>query len=146
MKQIYKIDTPRAKGIMMLQMQALSHDPPKVVEVKPFQKLRTKDQNRLMWKSLMGDIAGQAFIDGRQFSQQVWHEHLKELFLPEKAEEGITTADYQKWLEMPDGSLKMVGSTTKLLTKGMSNYLEQCYAYGCDLGVMFTASPRFSNA
>ena len=127
---------------MLLQLQALSCEPVKVVEVKPFQKLRTGDQNRLMWKSLMGDIASQAFVDGRQFSQKVWHEHLKELFLPEQAEEGITTADYVKWLEMPDGSLKMVGSTTKLTTRGMSDYLEQCYAYGCELGVRFTVSPR----
>ena len=141
MKQLYKIDSQKAKEYMLLQLQALSLEPVKIVEVKPFQKLRTSDQNRLMWKSLMGDFASQAFIDGRLFSQAVWHEHLKQMFLPEQAGEG-TTADYVKWLEMPDGSLKMVGSTTKLNTRGMSDYLEQCYAYGCELGVRFSANPR----
>lgn len=47
-----------------------------------------------------------------------------------------------KWLEMPDGRLKMIGSTTKLTTSGFSDYLEQCYALGCDLDVRFTANPR----
>jgi hypothetical protein len=142
MKQLYKIDSPRAKEYMLLQLQALSLEPVKIVEVKPFQKLRTSDQNRLMWKSLLGDFASQAFVDGRLFGADVWHEHLKELFLPEHAEDGITKEGYQKWLEMPTGKLKMVGSTTKLTTRGMSDYLEQCYAFGCDLGVRFTAVPR----
>jgi hypothetical protein len=142
MKQLYKIDSPKSKDYMLLQLQALSLEPVMCVEVKPFQKIRTGDQNRLMWASLMGDFAEQAFVEGRLWSQAVWHEMLKTHFLPEQATPGITTADYKKWLEMPDGSLKMVGSTTKLTTKGMSDYLEQCYAYGCDLGVMFTANPR----
>lgn len=127
---------------MLLQMQALSLEPVMQVEVKPFQKLRTSDQNRLMWKSLLGDFASQAFVDGRLFGADVWHEHLKELFLPEQAEAGITKEGYQKWLEMPSGKLKMVGSTTKLTTKGMSDYLEQCYAFGCDLDVRFTVNPK----
>ena len=142
MKQVFKINNDTAKTSVLLKIQSLSFEPVMTVEIKPFQKLRTSDQNRLMWKSLMGDIASQAMIEGRLFSQQVWHEWLKEKFLPEQAEEGVTTADYVKWLEMPDGSLKMVGSTTKLTTRGMSDYLEQCYAYGCELGVRFTAVPR----
>jgi hypothetical protein len=142
MKQTYKIDSQKAKDYMLMQMQALSLEPVMLVEVKPFQKLRTSDQNRLMWKSLLGDFAAQAYVDGRLFGASIWHEHLKELFLPEQAEDGITKEGYQKWLEMPTGKLKMVGSTTKLTTRGMSDYLEQCYAFGCDLGVRFTAVPR----
>ena len=143
MKQIYKIDSEKAKNYMLLQMQALSLEPVKVVEVKPFQKLRTSDQNKLMWKSVMGDFAKQAYVDGRLFSEKVWHEHLKEMFLPAVETAGITHTGYVKWLEMPDGMLKMVGSTTKLTTKGMSDYLEQCYAYGCELGVRFSANPSY---
>ena len=50
MKQIYKIDTPRAKGIMMLQMQALSHDPAKVVTVDL--ETRKNSQNAAQWPIL----------------------------------------------------------------------------------------------
>lgn len=142
MKKVFKIDSEKSKHYMLMELQALSLEPVKIVEVKPYQKLRTSDQNRLMWKSLLGDFASQAFVDGRLFGANVWHEHLKELFLPEQAEDGITKEGYQKWLEMPTGKLKMVGSTTMLTTRGMSEYLEQCYSFGCDLGVRFTAVPR----
>jgi hypothetical protein len=42
---------------------------------------------------------------------------------------------------LPDGTLKMVGSTTKLTTKGMSVYFEQLYAYAVsELDVRFSAN------
>lgn len=142
MKQLYKIDSEKAKEYMLLQLQALSLEPVKIVEVKPYQKLRTSDQNRLMWKSLLGDFANQAYVDGRLFGAKTWNRHLKELYLPEHYEEGITKEGYQKWEEGIKGDLILVGSTTQLTTRGMSDYLEQCYAFGCDLGVRFTAVPR----
>ena len=67
--------------------------------------------------------------------------HLKALFLPDEASEELTLPAYVKYQEMPDGKLMMVGSTTKLTTKGMSLYFEQLYAYAVtELDVRFTAN------
>jgi hypothetical protein len=103
-------------------------------------KKRTGGQNRYQWKAILGDISRQVRINDKGYTPKIWHEHLKELFLPDAAIEGLTLPDYVKWQEMPDGSLKMVGSTTKLTTKGMSVYFEQLYAYAVsELDVRFSA-------
>ena len=103
-------------------------------------KKRTNGQNSYQWKAILGDISQQVRIDGKGFTPEVWHEHLKALFLPDVANEELTLPSYVKWQEMPDGTLKMVGSTTKLTTKGISVYFEELYAYAVsDLGVRFSA-------
>lgn len=38
------------------------------------------------------------------------------------------------------GERILIGSTTQLTTGGFSDYLEQVYSYGANLGVLFTAS------
>lgn len=143
MKQQFIITSDQAKAAAQRAITGLTFDKPMVVEIKPHVKKRNNGQNSLQWVGMLADYSMQVVIDGRQFAVNTWHEHLKEKFLPEQYEEGITLKGYQKWLEMPDGSLKMIGSTTKLTTRGMSEYMEKCYAYGAqDLGIMFTASPN----
>ena len=109
--------------------------------VKKHVKKRTNGQNKFQWKAILGDISRQVKIDGRTFSPDVWHEHFKELFLPDEPSHELTLPSYKKWQEMPDGKLKMVGSTTKLTTKGMSLYFEELFAYAViELNVKFTAN------
>jgi len=36
-----------------------------------------------MWAGLYKDLAEQAWMDGKQYSQEVWHEYCKQQFLPE---------------------------------------------------------------
>lgn len=104
---------------------------------------RRAAQNALQWASILGDFEEQVYAGGRQWSKQVWHEHLKSLFLPEKSEDGITLDGYQKYIEMPDGALRMIGSTTKLTVKGFAQYCEQCRAYGeQEFGIRFSAHER----
>ena len=111
------------------------------VVIQKHVKKRTDGQNRYQWKAILGDISRQVRIDGKSYTPKIWHEHLKELFLPDEASEELTLPGYIKWQEMPDGTLKMVGSTTKLTTKGMSIYFEQIYAYAVnELDVRFTAN------
>lgn len=141
-QQLIINETPQSLFHAIEALKNLDRSQPHTVTIAPLTKRRTKDQNKLQWKSMLGDIASQAMLANRYFGVKVWHEYMKEKFLPETYQEGITLKDYEKWLEMPDGRLKMIGSTTKLTTKGMSDYLEQCYAFGCDLGVRFSASPR----
>lgn len=110
-------------------------------------KTRTKDQNALMWSGALRDISEQAFVEGKQFSDMVWHEHFKREYLPELDEpylaELVKDADsYKKWDYMPNGERVLVGSTTDLSKYGFGQYLEQIYANGANLGVMFRADER----
>lgn len=111
------------------------------VVIQKHVKKRTQGQNRYQWKAILGDISRQVRIDGKAFTPAIWHEHLKGMFLPDEASDELTLPSYVKWQEMPDGTLKMVGSTTKLTTKGMSIYFEQLYAYAVtELDVRFSAN------
>lgn len=102
-------------------------------------KKRTKEQNSYSWAGMLGDFKRQGFVNGRQFKEMDWHEYLKKLFLPDHYIEGITLKGYRKWIELPDGTLHMVGSTTQLTVLGFSNYINECVAFGAqELGIMFT--------
>lgn len=105
-------------------------------------KGRNKDQNALMWAGPLRDIANQAYVNGKTYSEDVWHEHFKREFLPEEADTELTREGYQKWRYLPSGERILKASTGDLTTKGFSIYLEQIYAYGASLGVQFGVSER----
>jgi len=105
-------------------------------------KVRKETQNSLLWASALKDIAEQVWLDGRQYSDKVWHQHFKELFLPEEYQEGITKDGYVKWDYLPNGDRRLVGSTTELSSKGFGEYMDKVYAYGGSLGVLFRANPN----
>lgn len=105
-------------------------------------KGRNKDQNALMWAGPLRDIANQAYVNGKTYSADVWHEHFKREFLPEEADIELTREGYQKWRYLPSGERILKASTGDLTTRGFSIYLEQIYAYGASLGVQFGVSER----
>lgn len=118
-----------------------------VIREKP--KVRGLDQNAKMWVGPLKDIAEQAWVkvDGksRRFSDVCWHEYFKAEFLPEDDDPDLAELakeGYRKWEIAPDGSRKLVGSTTQLLTRGFALYLQRVEAHGASLGVMFHAAPR----
>ena len=105
-------------------------------------KVRTPDQNSLMWVGPLADITEQAWVNGRQYSAEVWHTFFKCKFLPEGIEEDfdrmVTKKWKGKWTIGPDGDRVLIGSTTQLTTFGMSRYMEQLEAYAATkLGVRF---------
>lgn len=107
---------------------------------REYKKPSTQAQRRLMFGYMLDDITEQAWVSGRQFSKVAWHEFFKQQFLPEAYTEGETLEGYEKWIETPTGELRMVGSTTKLTTKGQVNYTERIAAYATqELGVQFSA-------
>lgn len=118
------------------------------VVIRETTKARTPDQNSLMHAGPLNDIAQQAWVNGRQFDAFVWHEFMKEQFLPDELtepyiHEHVKNADiYRKWDIDPAGNRKLVGSTTQLSKFGFGVYLEQMYSYGASLGVQFTAVQR----
>lgn len=111
------------------------------VVIQKHVKRRTSGQNRYQWAAVLGDISRQVRIGDKAFTSQIWHEHLKTLFMPDVPSEELTLPNYKKWTEMPDGTLKMTASTKDLTTKGMSIYMEELFAYAVtELGVRFTTN------
>jgi len=97
---------------------------------------RGLDQNAY-YHMRIGEIADQAWLDGRQFSHEVWHEHAKQEIMPEE----ITTKDGEKrskWIEMPNGKLTVI-STTQLEKGCFAEYTTMVEAFGAGLGVQFSA-------
>jgi len=122
------------------RISGLQYERPLTITIELQKKRRSNGQNSAQWVSLLADISDQVQIGEKKFSVSVWHEYLKELFLPEDFTDGETLKGYVKWQEMPSGVMKMVGSTTRLTTKGFGDYMDKCYAYGAgELGVKFLA-------
>lgn len=105
-------------------------------------KVRTPDQNSAMWSGPLRDIEQQAYVDGKTYSAQVWHNTFKRLYLPEEFDPELCLDGYKKWDFDRDGERVLVGSTKMLTKKGFHQYLEQVLADGAGMGVMFSASPR----
>ena len=141
MKVTFVIDSDRKHFHVIKTINDLPTDGSMEVVIQKHVKKRTQGQNRYQLKAILGDISRQLRIDGKGFTPEIWHEHLKGLFLPDVPSEELTLPSYVKWEEMPDGTLKMVGSTTKLTTKGMSIYFEKLYAYAVtELDVRFSTN------
>jgi hypothetical protein len=129
------------RGILMALIPNLPLDeehPLEVVIREPV-KARGLDQNALMWVGPLADIASQAWVGGRQYSAEVWHEQFKREYLPEEFDEELTKEGYRKWDYTPNGDRVLIGSTTQLTKKGFSQYLTQVEAFGAGLGVQFGA-------
>lgn len=105
-------------------------------------KARTPDANSRMWAGPLRDISEQAWYNGRQYSDLVWHDTYKRLYLPEDFDQELTKDGYHKWEHDRDGNKVLVGSTTQLTKKGFAIYLEQVYADGAKMGVQFSANPN----
>jgi len=92
------------------------------VTVAPYRKSRSHEANALMWVWLT-QIAEQAWVAGRQYAPEVWHEHMKRELLPERNARGD-----EKWRLLPDDSRDLVMSTTRLNIAEMSIYMEKLQA------------------
>jgi len=119
-------------------------DHPIEVVIREQIKKRKLSLNDAMWAGPLKDIEEQAWHDERQFAAKVWHEHFKELFLPDELSDGFDPSHvlegYRKWRVDPwKGSRVLEGSTTQLTDAGMRIYLLQMEAYAAtNYGVTFT--------
>lgn len=132
----------RDRLIAFIQNLPLDADKPLEVVIRERAKARKKTQNDLMFAGPLKDIAEQAWIDGKQFSVEVFHEFLKRELLPEAFDPELCKEGYEKWSVDPGGNRVLTGSTTQLTVKGFSEYLEALYAFGANLGVQFHANPN----
>lgn len=79
---------------------------------------RTIEQNKRLW-ALYGELSQNAWVNGRQFSPDIWHEYLKGYFL-----------GYHETV-LPTGEVfKTPISTTTLNTAEMTDYQNKIQAYG----------------
>ena len=135
----------RDRAVALLRNLPIDAESPLQVTVDIYRPPRKKSQSDLMWAGPLKDMEQQAYVEGRRFSAEVWHEWAKENFLPDEFDPEHCREGYVKWSEGPDGKRRMVGSTTMLTKYGMSVYLEQLFAAGANLGVQFSANPNEVN-
>ena len=96
-------------------------DPFEIV-LRPLKAKRSQDQNRRMW-ALLREVAATVWIDGRQFADEVWHEHFKRQFI---GQEEIT---------LPSGATEIRGiSTTTLSVADMGTYMDEITRWCAEQG------------
>lgn len=95
---------------------------PLAVTVAEYKDKRHAQQNRLYW-ALLKQVSEQAMVDGRRYSDEVWHEQFKRVLI------GL--------VDLPGG--QMAGeSTTKLNVSEFAEYITKVTAYAAtELGVIF---------
>ncbi len=96
---------------------------PLAVEVREHKAKRSGQQNRRYW-AVLRFISENAFVAGRQFSDDAWHEHFRRQFI------GCE--------DLPDGSTVGI-STTTLDVGAFNDYMARVEAYAAtDLGLDMT--------
>lgn len=85
--------------------------------IRPYNSKRSIEQNRRLWK-IYGELADKAWVNGRRYSAETWHEYCKGMFLGFELK------------AMPDGTeLKTPISTTTLNTAEMTDYQNRLQAW-----------------
>jgi len=89
------------------------------------EKKRNTEQNRRLWGYLYKTIAEQAWVDGKQFSKEVWHEHFARMF-------GVCEE-----MILPDGEIiTRRKSTTEMTVGEFADFMTQIEVYAAqELGV-----------
>lgn len=132
----------RERALALIRNLPIDSEKPLQIVVDEYRPPRKPDQNALMWAGPLRDIAEQAWLEGRKYSAEAWHELLKQELLPEEFDPVLCRDGYEKWTITPKGDRALIGTTTKLTVKGMASYLESVYAFGASLGVSFHANPN----
>lgn len=141
-KILLRTESQRDAHIARIMNAPLDVEHPLEVVIREQEKPRKPDANAAMWAGPLRDIEEQAWLDGRTFKADVWHEHFKREFLPEEYDPELCLEGYRKWDYLPSGERVLIGSTTQLKTKGFSQYLTKVEAFGASLGVIYHANPR----
>lgn len=91
------------------------------------EKKRNAEQNRFYWGVALRDISEQAWIDGKQYDKDTWHEYFARMF-------GVSDE-----ITLPDGEIITRRKSTTQMTVGeFSTYVNQVQAWAANhLGVEF---------
>lgn len=88
---------------------------------------RTTEMNRFYWGGVLSQVAEQAWVAGRRYDKDVWHEHFARKF-------GVCDE-----VVLPDGEIvTRRKSTTQMTVREFSEYLQRVQADATqELGVQF---------
>jgi len=88
---------------------------------------RNAEQNRFYWGAVLRDISDQAWVNGRQYDKDTWHEYFARMF-------GVSDE-----LMLPDGEIITRRKSTTQMTVGeFAAYTERVQAWAANrLGVEF---------
>ena len=94
--------------------------------IRPYNSKRSVEQNRRLWK-IYGELADKAWVNGRRYSAETWHEYCKGMFLGYELK------------AMPDGTeIKTPISTTTLNTAEMTDYQNRLQAWAArEFGIIW---------
>ena len=106
--------------------------------VSEYKASRSAESNAYMWVGLLKPISEQAWVGGRTYSDEVWHEQFKREYLPETNARGM-----DKWEYLPNGDRSLVMGTQHLNKDEMTLYLNQVAEYATTvLGVHLPVNPN----
>lgn len=93
------------------------------------ERQRNVQQNKFYWGAVLKSISDQAWVEGRQFDKDAWHEYFARKF-------GVCDE-----LVLPDGEIiTRRKSTTQMSVGEFSSYLDSIQSYAAaELGVQFDA-------
>jgi hypothetical protein len=91
------------------------------------ERKRNSEQNRFYWGAVITPIMDQAWVNGRQFDKDIWHEYFARLY-------GVCED-----VTLPDGEIvTRRKSTSDMTVAEFSEYLERVQAHAAgELGVCF---------
>jgi len=128
----------RESAIQLIRNVPIDPIKPLSITIEEAKRPRSLDQNAIMWIRL-NEISTQAWLKGKQYGADLWHEHMKIYIMPDE----ITTKDghkRSKWMELPSGALTVI-STTQLEKTCFSEYIRAIEAFGAgELGVQFSSN------
>ena len=136
---LLRTEIQRESAQALLDNVPLDAEQPLEVVFREPVKARGLDANGYYWMRL-GEIAEQAWLNGRQYDKDTWHEYARQNLMPEtiKTKDGEVRS---KWVAVPSGR-PVVISTTQLERRCFAQYTEAVEAFGAGLGVEFSANPR----
>jgi len=98
-------------------------------------------QRSLIW-IINDQVADQAWVRGRQYDAETWHEYGKRELLPEENSRGKS-----KWRYLPNGDRELAMSTEDLNRGEKTLYIEALMAFAASLGVTVEIlAPEFQPA
>lgn len=116
------------KAIVRANAKAFNDDgrPLRVILTSSDRK-RSGEANAFYWGFLLEQIAEQVWVEGRQYSKDVWHEYFAQMY-----------AEHIE-IPLPDGSIhSRRKSTSEMKADEFSDYLKKVESYAAtELGVRF---------
>lgn len=102
---------PRMLAAFKAAEALITSGEPVEVIVRPRKSKRSLEQNKRYW-ALLREVSATVWVDGRQFSDEVWHEQFRRWFI------GMDE------IVMPDGEVTVRGiSTTTLSVAEFTDYM-----------------------